>query len=261
MAWDLHEACANVSITDRRDAMISVTPKRKKVAIVGFATNTLHLVPWFDPAFELWGLNQAHMHMKRRGDRHFEMHQAEYVADARDPEYLKFLASCQIPIYMIDAREDIPTSVRYPIESAITLAGRDYFTSSIAYMIALGIIEGFEEIHLYGINLAIGDEYTYEKPCAEWWIGLAQGRGLKVVVPQASSLLKQYARYGYAPEARPNALTKALLGTRITHYQQQCEAKLAEYHTMLGALRESQALIQAVEGQERGADIVMMPSS
>jgi hypothetical protein len=35
---------------------------------------------------------------------------------------------------------------------------RDYFTSSPAFMLALAGIEGFEEVHLYGINLAIGAE-------------------------------------------------------------------------------------------------------
>lgn len=261
MAWELTSACANVTIEDRRDAVVKVTPKRKKVAIVGFATNTLHLVPWNDPTFELWGLNQGHMHMLRRGDRHFEMHQPEYVEDARDPQYMAFLRSCQIPVYMIDVRADIPSSVRFPIEHAITLAGRDYFTSSIAYMIALALIEGMEEIHLYGINLAIGEEYTWEKPCAEWWLGMAKGMGVKVYIPQASSLLKQYARYGYAPEARPNALTRALLNARIQHYRSQCEAKLGEYNTFIGAMREAEALIQAIEGQEHGADIVMIPAS
>src|SRR5437867_1937095 len=107
MPWELNSACANVTIVDRRDAIVHVIPPRKKVAIVGFATNTLHLVPWYDPEFELWGLNQGYAHFMRRGDRHFEMHQPEYVADARDPDYMKFLATCQVPVYMIDVRGDV----------------------------------------------------------------------------------------------------------------------------------------------------------
>ena len=258
MPWDIHPACADIQIVNAHDAIVRVTPPRRKVALVGFATNTLHLVPWYDPTFEIWGLNQGYSHMMRRGDRHFEMHQPEFTEDAREPDYLKFLSSLTIPVYMIDLRADIPASVRYPIEAAITLAGRDYFTSSISYMIALAMIEGFEEIHLYGINLAIGDEYAYEKPNAEWWIGMALGRGIRVIVPQASSLLKQFARYGYSSEPRPNMLTKKLLLNRINAYRAKCEELLRDYHVQLGAMREDEMLQQAIEGQEKGADIVVM---
>jgi len=237
---------------------VHAEPRRRKVAIVGFATNTLHLVPWFDPEWELWSLNQGHMHFQRRSDRHFEMHMPEYTEDVRDPAYMTFLRGCPVPIYMIDQRPDIPTSVRFPIEAALQLAGRDYFTSSIAYMMAIALMDGFEEIALYGINLAIGDEYFHQKACAEWWIGLAEGKGVKVYVPRASSLLKQWNRYGYHPEVSPGALTKGLLTARINGYRAKCEELLRDYHMQLGAMREGECLMQAIEGQEHGADIVII---
>ena len=53
-------------------------------------------------------------------------------------------------------------------------------------------LEGFEEIHIYGVNLAIGDEYFYEKPCAEWWIGKLEGEG---------KLLRTQRRCGGAHDA------------------------------------------------------------
>lgn len=260
MPWSLHPACADVKIIDAQFGKVEVIPPRKRVAIVGFATNTLHLVPWYDPTVEIWGLNQGHMHMQRRGDRHFEMHTPEYTEDVRDPQYMEFLRTITVPVYMIDRRPDLPSSVRYPIEAAIQLGGRDYFTSTIAYMVALAVMEGFEEISLYGINLAIGDEYFYQKACAEWWIGFAEGRGISVYVPRASSLLKQWNRYGYHPETTPNALTKNLLTARVAAYRAKCEELIRDYNIQLGALKESECLIQAIEGQERGADIVMMPT-
>lgn len=261
MSFEAHPAQADVQITDRLGAKVSVEPRRKKVALIGFATNTMHLVPWFDPEYELWGLNQGHTSFRRRADRWFEMHQPEYTEDVRDPNYLTWLASLSIPVYMIEPRDEIPSSVRFPIEAAIQLAGRDYFTSTIAYMIALALLEGFEAIDLYGINLAIGTEYYHQKACAEWWIGFAEGRGKKVYVPRASAMLKQFARYGYSPEAEPNALTKALIEARIKLYRSECEQALNAYHIKLGALREDEALLQAIEGQEHGADLIMMPQS
>lgn len=248
-------ACADMSI---QDGEVICYPKRKKVAIVGFATNTLHLVPWQDPEFELWGLNQGYMNFHRRPERWFEMHTPEYTADVRDPEYLPWLTKCPVPLYMIEHYDEYPNSVRYPIEEAIRFAGRDYFTSSIAFMLAIAGMEGFEEIHVYGVNLSIGDEYFYEKPCAEWWLGKLEGMGRKVVVPTASSLLKQQMRYGYNPMRTHNAMTRQLLDGRGMEYGRQMQQKLNEYHLLLGHQQECDALKQIAEGLDRGADIVLM---
>lgn len=263
MAFEKHDSCADVRIVDRETAEVSVTPRRKKVAVVGFASNSLHLVPWFDPSFELWGMNQGHMNFKRQADRWFEMHQPEATADVRDPNYLEWLKVLQIPVYMTEQRPEAPTSIRYPIEQAIAWMPkkRDYFMSSVAYMVVLAAMEGFEEIHLYGINLAIGDEYFYEKPNCEYILGVCEGRGISVYVPQASSLLKQYKRYGYHVDARPNQSFKVLLNARIMEYKSRAEKAQAEFNTVLGAMRESEALIQVAEGMDHGADIVLVPSS
>lgn len=263
MAFPNSDACADVSIIDGE---VIVHPKRKKVAIVGFATNTLHLVPWQDKDFELWGLNQGYTNFHRRPERWFEMHTPEYTADVRDPNYLPWLTQCPVPIYMIEHYDEYPNSVRFPIEDAIRFAGDrrlgtgagDYYTSSIAFMLALAGMEGFEEVHVYGVNLAIGDEYFYEKPCAEWWVGYLQGKGVKVVIPTASSLLKQQLRYGYNPMRTPNAMTKILLEGRAGEYQRQQQDAINKYHLWEGARRECEALKQIAEGLDRGADIVLM---
>ncbi len=259
MAWDLTPACADVAIMNRETADIAVVPKRKKVALVGFATNTLHLVPWDDPEFEVWGMNQGHLNFPRRADRWFEMHMPEATADVRDPNYLTFLQQLTIPVYMIQTYDAYPTSVKFPIEEAMRVAGRDYFTSTPAFMMALAYLEGFTEVHLYGINLAIGDEYFYEKACAEWWIGFLEGKGVKVYVPSASSLLKQFRRYGYSIDARPAQSLKVLLQARVNEYRGRAEQFQANLNTVLGAMREAEALMQIAEGVDHGADIVLMP--
>ena len=258
--FDLHPACDDVQITSRAGSEVTVVPRRKKVAIVGFASNTLHLVPWFDPEFEIWSMNQGHMHMIRRSDRHFEMHMPEATADVRDPDYLNFLKKMTIPVYMIQQYDEYPTSLRYPIEDAVQYVGQDYFMSSVAFMMTLAAMEDFQEIHLYGINLAIGDEYFYEKPNCEFLIGLLRGRGIKVYVPQASALLKQYRRYGYHVDARPAQSLKVLLAGRIQEYKARLERIQADGNVVLGAMRESEALIQIAEGIDHGADIVLVPA-
>jgi hypothetical protein len=259
MAFEASDVCADVVPKDREQGTVTVkSPPRSKVAIIGFASNSLHLVPWLDPNFELWGMNQGYQNFKRKADRWFEMHQPEATADVRDPEYLKWLAECPIPVYMIEQREGIPNSIRFPIERAIKYLDMDYFMSSVAYMVVLAAMEGFKEIHLYGINLAIGDEYFYEKPNAEFILGYVKAKGIKVYVPQASALLKQGKRYGYHTDARPNQSFKVLLNARIQEYRARAEKAQAEFNTVLGAMKESEALIQVAEGLDHGADIVLV---
>lgn len=259
MPFVVTPACANVAITDRKMAHVAVSPRRKKVAIVGFASNTLHLVPWQDPEFEIWGMNQGHMNFQRRADRWFEMHSPEFTADVRDPNYLDFLRECPVPIYMIDAYEEYPNSMRFPIEDAIAYAGRDYFMSSVAFMLAIAGMEKFQEVHLYGINLAIGSEYFYEKPNAEWWLGKLEAQGIRIVVPHASALLKQYRRYGYFVDREPAGMTKVLLQSRINEYRGRAEKLQNDLHVVLGAMKEDEALLQIAEGTDHGADVVLVP--
>lgn len=83
---------------------------------------------------------------------------------------------------------------------------------------------------------------------------------MKVYVPQASSLLKQFRRYGYHVDARPNQSLKTLLNARITSYKSQCEQAQAQFNTALGAMREAEQLIQVAEGIDHGADVVLMPA-
>jgi len=93
------------------------------------------------------------------------------------------------PIYMQRHHEDIPNSVAFPIELFREVFG-DYFTCTASYMIAMAIYEGYEEIHIYGVDMAADTEYASQRPSCEYFIGIAEGKGIKVVIPLDSDLLK-----------------------------------------------------------------------
>ncbi len=75
----------------------------------------------------------------------------------------------------------------------------DYFTNSIAMMIAYAIYCGATQIDLYGCVLWGGSEYAYQKPNVEYWIGYARGKGIKVNLFGNTNLLKSENDkiYGY----------------------------------------------------------------
>jgi hypothetical protein len=75
-------------------------------------------------------------------------------------------------------------------------------------MIALAILEGFEEIHIYGVNMSHFTEYQIQKPSVEYYLGLAKGLGIKIYVPPVSDLLKSNFLYGLDEEKQSEISTK-----------------------------------------------------
>lgn len=57
-----------------------------------------------------------------------------------------------------------------------------YFTCSIAWLIALAVMEGFERIELWGVEISKRKPlYAWERPCAFYWIQEAILRGIEVI--------------------------------------------------------------------------------
>lgn len=83
---------------------------------------------------------------------------------------------------------DIPMSREFPLAEAIELGG-DYFNSSIAYMLALAALES-HDVDVYGVDNHTHEEWWFERPCNEYWIGLMRGRGQKVWIHPASSVTR-----------------------------------------------------------------------
>lgn len=180
---------------------------KKTVAIVGFANESVSLAPYSEDV-EIWGLNEAHaFQWMKRATRWFQMHDTYRRALAKRGitthyEWLK-TNSWGIPIYMITKDETIPHSTVYPIDEVCELLGGArkgdnrirYFNSTFDYMMGIAILEGFERIEIYGVSMDSDNEYANQKPGAEFWIGMALGKGIEIYLPPVSSLLKT-ALYG-----------------------------------------------------------------
>lgn len=164
----------------------------RKVALVGFAKGTRHQAPFFDSDFEIWGLNELYLHIPRF-DRWFQMHgRRELENNLRDERHLEWLQKCDKPIYMLKRHKNIPMSIAYPLKEMVAEFG-EYFTHTVAYMLALAIYEEFKEIHLYGIEMS-PPHYTRQRPNVEYLIGIAKGRGINVHIPEGSTFLRsQYS--------------------------------------------------------------------
>ena len=132
-------------------------------------------------------------------DRLFEMHDLELLQmpEAKRPsDYMERLQLIDVPLYM--QKQYFPNVTPYPVEE-VALTTADYFNSSIAYMLALAIHEHangdyIDKIELWGIDMVDGEEYAYQRPNAEYLIGMAIGLGIDVHVPVESYLTRFNAK-------------------------------------------------------------------
>lgn len=179
----------------------------RKVCILGRCSNTRQDAPIHSPDWEMWVLGWDPV---PRYHRLFEIHSnwREFHGEGGEEARLHqlYLSQQDVPVYMLEKEPDIPTSVAYPFDDVARIVGRTaqgtpYLESSLAYMMGLAILElePDDRIGLWGIDLQVNSEYSYQKPNMEYLIGLARGRGITVTVPPESSLLthERGAPYGF----------------------------------------------------------------
>lgn len=241
-------------------------PRRKKVAIVGFASSSRLKAPYGDQAWEVWGENQLYRFIPR-ATRWFEIHPHEgpysYLADmVPNTDYPKWMRELPIPLYMVSQKPEFPQSITYPMQQLIDEFGladmrpdakkKGYFHSSVDYMIALAISEGFEEIGVWGIDMTHDTEWGYQKPSGSFWLGVARGRGIKVTVPVESALLKNdgYA-YGYDPLPQNTMLHH--LDARHAALQEHRIKLVTELTAVDGSIQENRHWTEVHKQMSRGA--------
>jgi len=174
----------------------------KKLAIVGTHSDTREHAPYNDPSYDIWVFNEAgNSEWCKRWTAVFQMHEPEIYKghNTKDAKHWDWLQRKHgKPIYMQEIDPQVPDSVRYPIEDAEALSGELYFTSTLAYTVALAIMQKYERVEIYGIELNSNTEYSAQAECYRYWIGFLKGSiGHQNVILHSSRSLFQSIRYGY----------------------------------------------------------------
>jgi hypothetical protein len=156
-----------------------------KVAVIGLAADSHDEAPWDDPSWEKWGLAwDGHWPYLQRT---FEMHEPSELKSRMKADYIDSLQH-RTRLYMQEQYPEVPGCERYPFEEVAKTC--PHWHSSIAYIMALAIHEGAEEIGLWGVQMEAKDEYGYQRPNMLYLIGLARGRGIKVHLHETCPLFK-----------------------------------------------------------------------
>lgn len=173
----------------------------KQLAIVGSGPETRGAAPYNDEAFDIWVLNEAPLaDWCKRYTSSFQMHVPEkYSApNTKFPEYWNWLQNVnKMPVYMQAVDPRVPASVVYPLQEAIDLAGSKYLTSTISQACALAILQGYEHVDIYGVQMSY-TEYGYQAECYRFWVGFLKGwMGPDNVIIHDNTQLFTGPLYGY----------------------------------------------------------------
>lgn len=204
----------------------------RRICIVGYAQETRELANNLPDDIELWGMNVNHKFMKR-WDRWFQLHPPVWKGRpfyGRSMEHIEFLKTCKVPLYMRYPTPEFPTTIEYPLQEVYANVGRRYLTSTVANMIGLALLEGVDEIRVYGVNLASNSEYVEQRPCIEWLLGLAEGRGIKVDIPEDAPIFKGSEYPGEIGE------DPWIAQTRLDSKRQTYNKYWARVHSAAGAI-------------------------
>lgn len=234
---------------------------KDKVCIVGFTHHKDIALSLDKTEWEIWGLNELYRYMPPNTfDRWFEIHDREYLEKDDDgKKHMEDLAKFPIPVYMQQVHDDIPHSVRFPIEELCDSLGSKYFTNCPAYMVAYAILLGFKEIMVVGVDMAQESEYYTQRTCMEYWLGRAEGAGIKTGVPDNSDLLKCVGLYGYNDDG---SLLARKLQERYDWLNQQDNERLdiirrlgadyqSKHNQILRALYLIEGAVAELEGQRQ----------
>lgn len=206
-----------------------------KIAVMGTESNSVHLAPFGDSSWKIWGCSPGLYPIVPRVDAWFELHRWEppVIGQAGKqvpwftPEYVAWMGMLPVPVWMYARVPEVRNSIALPVADLTKKYGFYFFTSSIAWMLAMAIdtIEADREarakartaarskmeelckssktpmpvineaaeepdcIGLWGVDMSAEEEYMWQRPGCHFFITLAHARGIRLVVPEESDIL------------------------------------------------------------------------
>ena len=169
-------------------------------------------------------------------------------------------------VVMQDKYSDVPMSERFPLEEIVEHFKISYFTSSVAYALALACYWGYKRIELYGVEMETNTEYQYQRDGVTLWLGVALGLGIDV---DAHITIFDQPLYGYEGEA---TIPYEKFDERINELVPQAKELAGKYKAMVldfykavdifaanSGTREEQALYaQSDKVRKAGAEIGLL---
>ena len=148
---------------------------KTKLAIVG-AANSCSQAPYNDKSWDIWGLNHYFNRVPRK-TKWFDLHDLKDYPEA----HLSILSRFKDNLIIAKEDERLPEATVYPYNQVCKMIGGKHLCSSVAYMLALAIMQGYTTIKFFGITLQQPDEIrTEQRANLRELVFFARGRGINV---------------------------------------------------------------------------------
>jgi hypothetical protein len=165
-----------------------------KIGIIGAYPEHCFKAPFDDPSWELWALGAGMFGKYKRFDKWFEIH---------DPKtYQKYeLAAKRVAGrdgYIDFITKEAVTHGSFPFKELLEQFGPYFFTTGqITWLLAYAITLKPEVIGIWGVE-AVG-EYSPQRKDVHHFVQVARDRGIKIVIPDGSTLLDTPKLYANPP--------------------------------------------------------------
>jgi hypothetical protein len=219
------------------EAGLERLPATKKIALIGSAPSSVGAAPYADRSWTIWGCSPGAAGKVQRADQWFELHPLNRPDIL--PDYMAWMAQINVPVALIQPDPRIPKGFAYPKDEMLAKYGPWFFTSSVAWMLALAIEQQPAEIGLWGIDMAANEEYAAQRPGCHFFIREALKLGIKVYVADQSDLCSPPALYGFemaSPMWQKLDIREKEMVARVAEATAKYEAARNEFNFVNGAL-------------------------
>jgi hypothetical protein len=195
----------------------------------------------------MWLKNEQGMCVRCKGEGGWEREGKDGVKEAvKCPECDKGIYTPpewreKLPIFMQEHWDDIPNSVKYPLQEATDALPLDYpyFTSSVALLLMLTHLMGYKRVEMYGFEMGMNTEYHYQRANGEYLMGYLQGKGMEIYLPKETTLLKGEL-YGYKNMKQGYRMNLEMRGQFLEMQEKMQSAKV---NVMTGEIQTLQGLV------------------
>lgn len=223
----------------------------KNILILGSAPNQ-KLAPVGSDDWETWACSPGTYHIPGI-DKFFELHRWQPGVPWFSEGYVNYLKNFPGQVIMTEPVDDIPGCTILDHKMLIEEFGPYFFTSSIAWMLAIAIMNKPDKIALYGVDMAAQTEYKDQRLGCQYFCAIAKARGIEVGVPPESDLLRPAPLYGVCEQShgwiKQTARNQELV-MRATRLKEEIDAKNLELHFVNGCLDDQDWTLQSWFGAE-----------
>ena len=208
------------------------------VILLGTAPSSIQLAPFANPEWEIWSCSPG-TYGAPRHDRFFELHRWEPHQTWFSEGYMQFLRDFPGEVVMSEHVPEVKNCVLLPWRELVAKYGPYFFTSSLAWMMAMAIEAGAKKIALYGVDMAANTEYHDQRMGCQYFALMAAARGIEVGVPPESDLFRPAPLYGVCETSHAWIKQRARnieLNSRLTDASERAKTALEEIHFIKGAL-------------------------